>query len=83
MVDLIYEQYNYVKLTCLENMNQYASVVNEYEERIDNMRKELIKDHLERLSQGVCKPENNAVFINLVSNLERIGDHLQFIVQRN
>ena len=83
MVELIYEQYKYVKLTCLENMTQYAEMVNEYEDRIDNMRRELVKAHMERLSQGKCKPENNAVFINLVSNLERIGDHLQFIAQKN
>ena len=82
MVQLIYEQYKYVKLICLDNMNQYITLVNEYEDKIDNMRKRLIEDHIERLSQGKCRPENNAVFINLVSNLERIGDHLSFIVNR-
>ena len=81
MCDLIYKQYEYVKLACLENKHECIDKVNEYEDLIDSMRKQLVKAHMERLSQGKCKPENNAVFINLVSNLERIGDHLSFIVQ--
>jgi phosphate:Na+ symporter len=47
------------------------------------MRKALVQEHINRLSQGLCKPENNAVFINLVSNLERIGDHLAYMVGVN
>lgn len=31
------------------------------------------------MGRGECRPENNTVFINLVSNLERIGDHLSYI----
>ena len=31
------------------------------------------------LAKGECRPENNSVFINLVSNLERIGDHIDFV----
>mgnify|MGYP003538751642 FL=1 len=45
------------------------------------MRRSLIADHIERLKQGKCKPENNTVFINLVSNLERIGDHIYYIAR--
>ncbi len=82
MCQLIYTEYDYVKLVCLENKLEYVDLVNEYEDKIDNMRRELVKAHLERLSQGKCKPENNAVFINLVSNLERVGDHISFIAQK-
>ena len=81
MCNLIYIHYNYIKLTALENLLENKEKVNEYEDMIDNMRRELVKVHMERLSLGKCNPENNAVFINLVSNLERIGDHLSFIVQ--
>ena len=50
------------------------------EEEIDEMRRDLVAEHILRLAQGKCRPENNTIFINLVSNLERIGDHLNFIV---
>ena len=49
------------------------------EEAIDDMRKDLVAEHICRLSQGKCRPENNTIFINLVSNMERIGDHLNYI----
>ncbi len=49
------------------------------EEGIDGMRKELIDEHIERLNSGKCKPENSSIFINMVSNLERLGDHLTYI----
>ena len=43
------------------------------------MRKQLIDGHIKRLNEGTCDPANSAVFINLVSNLERAGDHITFI----
>ena len=49
------------------------------ENKIDNYRKRLINDHIRRLNEGKCKPESSGVFINLVSNIERLGDHLTYI----
>ena len=49
------------------------------EEEIDGMRKQLINRHIERLNLGECRPESSGIFINLVSNLERLGDHLTYI----
>ena len=53
--------------------------VDEIEEVIDTTRTKLINDHIKRLNEGRCKPENSGVFINLVSNLERIGDHICYV----
>ncbi len=53
--------------------------VDETENEIDDFRKNLINRHIERLNTGECKPECSSVFINLVSNLERMGDHLTYI----
>ena len=33
----------------------------------------------ERLENNECSPASSGVFINLVSNLERAGDHLNYI----
>lgn len=49
------------------------------EDSIDALRKSLIDSHIERLNKGTCKPESSGIFINLVSNLERLGDHLTYI----
>ena len=57
--------------------------VKSLEDELDGLRTELVKGHLERLENGQCKPQNSNIFINLVGNLERCGDHLNFIAERN
>ncbi len=82
MCSLLDKQYDLVKNIVLdENTDADVKMVSEYEDQVDNMRRQLIADHIDRLKQGKCRPENNSIFINLVSNLERIGDHLSFIVR--
>ena len=53
--------------------------IDEFENKVDQKRKSLIKDHIHRLGSGECRPESSGVFINLVCNLERVGDHLNYI----
>ncbi len=53
--------------------------IDKVEEEIDEMRNKLIDEHIKRLNEGKCKPQNSGVFINLVSNLERVADHLTYI----
>jgi len=45
------------------------------EDEIDKMEKELRDNHINRLNQGVCYPESGVIFLDLISNLERVGDH--------
>lgn len=52
------------------------------EDKIDDQRTAMIKGHMDRLSHGQCDPNSSDVFINLVGNLERCGDHLNFIAER-
>ncbi len=55
------------------------SEVDAIEDTIDKYRKDLINDHIERMNSGLCRAENSTVFVNLVNNLERVGDHLTFV----
>ncbi len=57
--------------------------VSAYEDEIDALRTSMVQGHLERLEKGACKPQNSNTFLNLVSNLERCGDHLNFIAERS
>ena len=79
MNKLLEKQYDLVKKIVLEKRYELMNESDEVEDDIDESRKSLIAEHIERLAQGRCRPENNTIFINLVSNLERIGDHLHFI----
>jgi len=53
--------------------------VEKVEEQVDLMRTQMIDDHVKRLNEGVCSPNNSAVYINFVSNLERVGDHINYV----
>ena len=46
---------------------------------IDKLRSSMNKEHIKRLEDGICKPTNSGTYINLVSNLERAGDHLAYV----
>ena len=80
MHGLLQDQYGFVKRIVLDEERGLVAQSDELEEQIDTMRRDLVAEHITRLGQGKCRPENNTVFINLVCNLERIGDHLNFIV---
>ncbi len=53
--------------------------VDALEDEIDKDRKKLVSQHICRLNEGKCQPQNSSVFINLVGNLERAADHITFI----
>ena len=79
MHGLLRRQYETVRSVVLDKDYALLPESDRLEESIDNMRRELIADHIARMERGECRPENNAVFINLVSNMERVGDHLSYI----
>ena len=80
---MLHDQYALVKAVVLENKPDLIQSSDELEEKIDEKRRELVAEHITRLSQGKCRPENNTVFINLVCNLERVGDHLNYLVHND
>lgn len=49
--------------------------VGEWEETVDKLEAELRDKHIQRLSKGKCVPENGVIFLDLMSNLERVSDH--------
>lgn len=52
-----------------------AKAAQALEPEIDAMEKRLRKRHIQRLNEGACSPDAGVVFIDILSNLERIGDH--------
>ncbi|MFA9559369.1 Na/Pi cotransporter family protein [Evansella sp. AB-rgal1] len=45
------------------------------EEKIDKMERQLRKKHIIRLNEGKCEASAGIIFVDMISNLERIGDH--------
>ena len=45
------------------------------EEKIDDLVEQFKENHIERLNKGKCTPTSGMLFINMLSDLERISDH--------
>ena len=46
------------------------------EESLDDMTMELETKHIERVKKGACTAQLGSVYLQTVSNLERVGDHI-------
>lgn len=79
MHERLQQQHLLVKQIILDKDYSVMAQSDALEDEIDGMRRDLVAEHITRLGQGKCRPENNIIFVNLVCNLERIGDHLNFI----
>ena len=51
-------------------------LVDELEESIDRANQELEGKHIERLKRDECSAQVGSVYLQTVSNLERVGDHI-------
>lgn len=52
-----------------------AKRAKEYEDLVDKIEDDLRKKHMKRLANELCKPTSGVVFLDILSNLERISDH--------
>ncbi|MFC3039074.1 Na/Pi cotransporter family protein [Virgibacillus xinjiangensis] len=60
----------------LEGMNrEEALAVVQKEDQIDDMERDYRKKHIIRMNEGLCTGTAGIVFVDMISNLERIGDH--------
>jgi len=51
------------------------------ENEIDQLEKELRRSHIGRLNDNRCHPSSGIVFLDMISNLERIADHANNIAE--
>ncbi len=79
MVDSLERLYSLTKQIIIKKDTSLIADIDYEEDNIDSFRKKLIDEHIERLNSGDCRPESSGIFINLVSNIERLGDHLTYI----
>ncbi|MBT2636530.1 MULTISPECIES: Na/Pi cotransporter family protein [unclassified Bacillus (in: firmicutes)] len=57
-----------------KNFDAARTVVTK-EDEIDSMERTLRKQHILRMNEGQCTGQAGIVFVDIISNLERIGDH--------
>ncbi|GAA0776167.1 Na/Pi cotransporter family protein [Clostridium subterminale] len=72
--------------TCIEALDHSIECFSDYsdkkaldvrglEEKIDLLEKDLKVSHIKRLNSGSCDAIVGTIFLDLISNLERVGDH--------
>jgi phosphate:Na+ symporter len=52
------------------------SEVDKLEQRMDDISAELDNKHIERVKGGLCTDQLGSIYLQTVSNLERVGDHI-------
>jgi len=81
-IEDLYEMYNYTRSALQIAIESYANrdcekanSINSIENRIDSAQKKFREKHIKRLYKGKCNVYSGAIFLDLINNLERIGDH--------
>lgn len=63
------------------NDHAAAKAVLDQERQLDKLEMKFRKNHIKRLNQSQCTINSGTVFLDILSNLERIGDHSKNIAQ--
>ncbi|MCQ2083543.1 MAG: Na/Pi cotransporter family protein [Bacteroidaceae bacterium] len=73
---LVHELFDKAMTAYIEESVPALEEANIIEEGIDRFTKSMEDNHIERMSQGICKSNVGAMYLELSSNTERIADHL-------
>ncbi|SCY65938.1 Na/Pi cotransporter family protein [Alkaliphilus peptidifermentans] len=75
MAELVVKAYK-DSLTAMKNLDgSLAMKVIEIEGNVDSMEKSLRVNHIQRLNNHLCNPSSGVIFLDFISNMERISDH--------
>lgn len=64
-----------------DNDIDFAEKVIKEEERVDNLENTLRQKHIERLSTNQCDPLVGIIFLDVLTNIERVSDHALNLAQ--
>ncbi len=81
MFDLTYMTVKQAVESLETNDKEAALEVIQKEDQIDKMERKFRKNHIIRMNEGICNGTAGIVFVDVLSNLERIGDHAVNIAQ--
>lgn len=79
MHDRVVKSYDQAILALKTGDVNIAKRIIEREGEIDHMEKSLRASHITRLNKQQCSPGSGIIFLDMISNLERIGDHAKKI----
>ncbi|MDO4798991.1 MAG: Na/Pi cotransporter family protein [Bacillota bacterium] len=75
MISTVFESYE-LSLKALQQADRSLAMDTlELEGEVDEMEKALRKQHIQRLNEGRCDTNSGIIFLDMLSNLERVSDH--------
>lgn len=75
MLDKVNELFRLSVETFKSGKDTYMTKIEELEDETDEMERRFQANHVARLTRNECTPEAGMIFSDVVSGLERIGDH--------
>jgi phosphate:Na+ symporter len=81
MVDEILRMFDGIITALKNNDRQAAHAALASENKLNRMQVNLRRSHVQRMTDGICGAQGGLIFIDLVDNLEKIGDHLTNVAQ--
>jgi phosphate:Na+ symporter len=75
------QMFDYISAALEYDDTQAAKSALVNEENLNRMQMEFRRSHVQRMTEGACSPAAGLIFIDLVDNIEKIGDHLTNIAQ--
>ncbi len=81
MFSTVKQMLEYDLIVIEHNDKIIANKIIEIEQNVDRHERKSRKRHTMRINEGVCTSESGFCFIEILSNLERIGDHCENIAE--
>jgi len=76
MFNYIYQNFSIIKENLFSISLENFEVIRNNEKIIDEYEDEMREHHIERLEKGICSTEAGVIYLDVISNLERMGDHI-------
>ena len=76
MFDLVEQMFELTLVIFHDRSKESLRKLHDLENRTDELKNELSTAHYERIQKNECKMENSPFYTTLVSELERVADHL-------
>ena len=81
MIQEAYDMLENIIVALEKNSIQAAHAALTSENKLNRMQVRFRRGHVQRMTDGTCSARSGLIFIDLVDNLEKIGDHLTNIAQ--
>ena len=81
MYEKVMKTYEMSLQSMREGSSELALKVVKMEEQVDIIERSCRSAHIYRLNNSMCNPEAGIIFLDLLSNLERISDHASHIAK--